>query len=134
MMPTRFWPGALIAISMWLTASAAQAHPHVWVTMMTELLYAPDGSAIAVRQAWTFDDMYSAFAATGLQAKTKGQFTREELAPLAQENVESLKDFDYFTSPRSMANGRRTLSILQSTTGLTMIPRKRCSRCTLRCH
>ena len=97
MMRTRFWPGALIAISMWLTASAAQAHPHVWVTMMTELLYAPDGSATAVRQAWTFDDMYSAFATTGIQARTKGQFTREELAPLAKENVESLKDFDYFT-------------------------------------
>jgi ABC-type uncharacterized transport system substrate-binding protein len=97
MMRTRFWPGALTAISMWLTASAAQAHPHVWVTMTTELLYAPDGSATAVRQAWTFDDMYSAFATTGLQAKTKGRFTREELAPLAQENVESLKDFDYFT-------------------------------------
>jgi ABC-type uncharacterized transport system substrate-binding protein len=96
-MRTRFWPGALAAIAMWLTASLAQAHPHVWVTMMTELLYAPDGSATAVRQAWTFDDMYSAFATTGIQAKTKGQFTREELAPLAQENVESLKDFDYFT-------------------------------------
>jgi ABC-type uncharacterized transport system substrate-binding protein len=96
-MRTRFWPGALAAIAMWLTASLAQAHPHVWVTMMTELLYAPDGSATAVRQAWTFDDMYSAFATTGIQAKTKGRFTREELAPLAQENVESLKDFDYFT-------------------------------------
>jgi ABC-type uncharacterized transport system substrate-binding protein len=96
-MRTRFWPGVLAAIAMWLTASVAQAHPHVWVTMMTELLYAPDGSATAVRQAWTFDDMYSAFATTGIQAKTKGQFTREELAPLAQENVESLKDFDYFT-------------------------------------
>jgi ABC-type uncharacterized transport system substrate-binding protein len=96
-MRTRFWPGVLAAIAMWLTASVAQAHPHVWVTMMTELLYVPDGSATAVRQAWTFDDMYSAFATTGIQAKTKGQFTREELAPLAQENVESLKDFDYFT-------------------------------------
>jgi ABC-type uncharacterized transport system substrate-binding protein len=96
-MSTRFWRGVLTAISMWLTASAAQAHPHVWVTMMTELLYAPDGSVTGVRQAWTFDDMYSAFATTGIRAKTKGQFTREELAPLARENVESLKDYDYFT-------------------------------------
>ena len=97
MMCTRFWPGALIAFSMWLTGSVAQAHPHVWVTMMTELLYAPDGSATAIRQAWTFDDMYSAFATTGIQAEIRGRFTREELAPLAQENVESLKDFGYFT-------------------------------------
>jgi ABC-type uncharacterized transport system substrate-binding protein len=96
-MRARFWMGVSVAGSMWLTAAAAHAHPHVWVTMSTELLYAPDGSANAVRQAWTFDDMFSAFATTGIQAKTKGQFTRQELAPLAQENVESLKDYDYFT-------------------------------------
>jgi ABC-type uncharacterized transport system substrate-binding protein len=97
MLRTRFWPGALTAVFMWFTATVAQAHPHVWVTMVTELLYAPDGLANAVRQAWTFDDMFSAFATTGIQARTKGQFAREELAPLAQENVESLKDYDYFT-------------------------------------
>ena len=97
MLRTQFWLGALTAVSMWLTATAAQAHPHVWVTMVTELLYAPDGSVNAIRQAWTFDDMFSAFATTGIQAKTEGHFTREELAPLAQENVESLKDYDYFT-------------------------------------
>ena len=41
-----------------------------------------------VRQAWTFDDMYSAFATHGLEQKTKGLFTCEELAPLAQVDVE----------------------------------------------
>jgi ABC-type uncharacterized transport system substrate-binding protein len=37
----------------------ARAHPHVWVTMTSELLYAPDGSVTGVRHAWTFDDMFS---------------------------------------------------------------------------
>jgi ABC-type uncharacterized transport system substrate-binding protein len=82
------------------SATVAQAHPHVWVTMRTEVLYAADGSATAVRHVWTFDDMYSAFATTGIKARTKGQFTRDELKPLAQLNVESLKDFDYFTYAR----------------------------------
>src|SRR5580692_11446000 len=80
-----------------LAATAAEAHPHVWVTMTTELIYAPDGSATGVRHAWTFDDMYSSFATQGIAAKTKGEFTREELQPLAQLNVESLKEYDYFT-------------------------------------
>ena len=102
----RLWPTKLAVLaclfvfavlSAALTATAAQAHPHVWVTMTTEVLYAPDGSATGLRQAWTFDDMFSAFATTGIHAKTKGQFTREELQPLAQVNVESLKDYDYFT-------------------------------------
>jgi ABC-type uncharacterized transport system substrate-binding protein len=74
----------------------ASAHPHVWATMTSELLFAPDGSVTGVRHAWTFDDMFSAFATQGLDAKTKGQFTREELAPLAKENVESLKEYAYF--------------------------------------
>lgn len=78
-------------------ATPAQAHPHVWVTMNTDVLYAPDGSVTGLRQAWAFDDMFSAYSTMGMPAKTKGEFTREELQPLAQVNVESLKDYAYFT-------------------------------------
>jgi ABC-type uncharacterized transport system substrate-binding protein len=78
-------------------AGGAEAHPHVWVTMTEELLYAPDGMVTGVRHAWTFDDMYSAFAIQGLESKTQGVFTREELKPLAKVNVESLKEYAYFT-------------------------------------
>jgi ABC-type uncharacterized transport system substrate-binding protein len=84
---------------------AAQAHPHVWVTMKSELVYAPDGSVTGVRHAWSFDDMFSAFATQGIETKQKGVFTREDLAPLAQVNVDSLKDFDYFTAAK--ANGKK---------------------------
>lgn len=73
------------------------AHPHVWVTMTEELLYTADGSVTGVRHAWAFDDMFSAFATQGLEQQTKGTFTREELAPLAKVNVESLKEYAYFT-------------------------------------
>jgi ABC-type uncharacterized transport system substrate-binding protein len=76
---------------------SAFAHPHVWVTMKSELVYAADGSLTGIRHHWTFDDMFSAFATEGLQGKVKGQFSREELAPLAQVNVESLKEYGYFT-------------------------------------
>jgi ABC-type uncharacterized transport system substrate-binding protein len=86
-------------------ARSAQAHPHVWVTMIEELLYAPDGSVTGVRHAWTFDDMFSAYATQGLDQRTKGEFTREELAPLAKVNVESLKEYAYFTYAR--VDGKR---------------------------
>ena len=86
-------------------AGKAQAHPHVWVTMKSELIYGADGSATGVRHAWTFDDMFSTFATQGLAAKEKGKFTREELAPLAEVNISSLKDFDYFTFART--NGKK---------------------------
>jgi ABC-type uncharacterized transport system substrate-binding protein len=80
-----------------LAAGAASAHPHVWVTMKSELVYAPDGSVTGIRHAWTFDDMFSVYATQGIEAKKRGEFTREELAPLAEVNVTSLKEYDFFT-------------------------------------
>lgn len=80
-----------------LTGTAANAHPHVWVTMKSEIVYDKDGAVTGVRHAWTFDDMFSAFATQGLESKQKGVFTREELAPLAEVNVTSLKEYDFFT-------------------------------------
>ncbi|MGE4167362.1 MAG: DUF1007 family protein, partial [Xanthobacteraceae bacterium] len=53
---------------------------------------------------WTFDDMFSAFAVQGLERKTKGDPTREELAPLAEVNVTSLKEFDYFSYVKADGN------------------------------
>src|SRR5215475_2067250 len=87
-----------------LVSGAASAHPHVWVTMHSELVYAPDGTITGVRHAWTFDDMFSVFATQGIESKKKGEFTREELAPLAEVNVTSLKEYDFFTYAK--ANGK----------------------------
>ena len=89
----------LAALLILAAGRLAQAHPHVWVTMQTELIYAPDGSITGIRHAWSFDDMFSTFATQGLESKEKGKFTREELAPLAKVNVESLKEFGYFKTP-----------------------------------
>ncbi len=80
-----------------LGVSAAQAHPHVWIVAKSELVYAPDGTITGVRHAWTFDDMFSTYALQGIETKTKGVYTREELKPLAQTNVESLKEYGFFT-------------------------------------
>jgi len=97
--------GWLLAAGLLLAASAASAHPHVWITATSELLYAEDGSITGVRHAWTFDDMFSAYAVQGLEAKKKGAYTREELGPLAQTNVESLKEYAYFTFAK--ADGKK---------------------------
>ncbi|MDF0519138.1 DUF1007 family protein [Bradyrhizobium yuanmingense] len=97
--------GCLLAAAMTLVSGAASAHPHVWITATSELLYAADGSITGVRHAWTFDDMFSAYAVQGLESKTKGAYTSEELKPLAQTNVESLKEYAYFTFAR--ADGKK---------------------------
>src|SRR5947208_3809372 len=94
----------LLAIAGAAPCAPARAHPHVWVTMRAEVVYGPDGSVTGVRHAWTFDDMFSVFATQGLESKKKGQFTREELQPLAQVNVNSLKESNFFTFAK--ANGK----------------------------
>jgi ABC-type uncharacterized transport system substrate-binding protein len=95
----------LVAATLALAADTADAHPHVWIVARSELLYAPDGSVTGVRHAWTFDDMFSTYALQGIEARTKGAYSREELAPLAQTNVESLKEFAYFTFAK--ADGKK---------------------------
>jgi ABC-type uncharacterized transport system substrate-binding protein len=87
----------VLAAAVLFGAAAAEAHPHVWIVAKSELIYAPDGTVTGVRHAWTFDDMFSTYALQGIETKTKGVYTREELAPLAQTNVESLKEYAYFT-------------------------------------
>ena len=69
------------------------------------MIYAPDGSITGVRHAWTFDDMFSTYVLQGIETKTKGVYSREELAPLAQTNVESLHEFGFFTFAK--ADGKK---------------------------
>ena len=94
-MRAAFFYLALVAACVCLTAGAAQAHPHVWVTMTEELLYAPDGSVTGVRHAWTFDDMFSAFATQGIEQR-----------PRARSRARSSR-----RSPRSMSNRSRNMPI-----------------------
>jgi ABC-type uncharacterized transport system substrate-binding protein len=84
-----------------LAATDACAHPHVWVTIHSALLYRDDGAILGIRHDWTFDDMFSAFALQGMPHKKKDVYTREELAPLAEVNVTSLKEYGYFTRARA---------------------------------
>jgi len=90
----------LAALALILTATVAEAHPHVWITGREIVLFDDEGRIKAVRHSWVFDEMYSAFATQGLG--TDGQLpTKEDLAPLAKTNVESLADFEYFTHAKS---------------------------------
>ena len=95
----------VLAVTVVLGTAAAEAHPHVWITAKSEVIYAPDGTITGVRHAWTFDDMFSTYALQGIETKQKGVYTREDLTPLAQTNVESLKEYAYFTFAR--ADGKK---------------------------
>ena len=88
------WAGTLgVAL---LPALPASAHPHVFVTATSEVVFGPNGMVTAIRHAWRFDDMYSSFVTQGL-GPAGAVLTREQMAPLAKTNVESLAEFGFFT-------------------------------------
>lgn len=86
-----------VALAVLLVAPPAQAHPHVWVTVETKVLFNDTGAISGFRHEWVFDEYYTAFALQGMDANGDGEYSAAELEPLARINVESLSEFDYFT-------------------------------------
>jgi ABC-type uncharacterized transport system substrate-binding protein len=103
-----------LACCLWPIVPPALAHPHVWVTMKEEVIFTPDGTLVGIRHAWTFDEMFSAYATQGIGAKTKGQFTRDELQPLAKLNVDSLKEDGYYTN--TWTDGQKLTDVFETPT------------------
>lgn len=101
-MLTGFPLRSLLAVLALIAATAAAAaHPHVWVTARSEVVFAADGTIVAVRHAWTFDEMFSAYATQGLETGPDGKISPKALAELAEVNVTSLKEFEYFSVGKS---------------------------------
>jgi ABC-type uncharacterized transport system substrate-binding protein len=99
-MPTRSASllGAIAAFTLWCAVtSPLAAHPHVWITVQTTLLYA-NGAFSGLRHKWSFDQYYTAMAIEGLDKNKDGKYDREELAELAKVNIDGLKEFGYFTT------------------------------------
>lgn len=73
----------------------ADAHPHAWIDLRSGLVFDEDGRIEAIEQEWFFDYFYSAVIEEELVLD--GRPIDEVLDELAQINLSSLKDFNYFT-------------------------------------
>jgi ABC-type uncharacterized transport system substrate-binding protein len=89
--------GAGLVFAAFIGAAPAFAHPHVWVTVRSQIAFTPDGKVAAIVHDWTFDEMYSSFAVQGL-AKPGELAKKADFAPLAKENAGGLADIGYFTT------------------------------------
>lgn len=97
MKKTTYLPFLLAAVLLLGSARPGAAHPHVLVDGRAEVIFDSQKNITAVRNTWTFDEAYSAFATLGLDADGDGALSQSELLPLAKVNVESLHEFAYFT-------------------------------------
>lgn len=90
---------AAVLLALLGSAGTATAHPHVYVTVESTVLY-DKNTVTGLRQRWYFDEFYTAMAVEGLDSNGDGVFDRKELAELAKVNVEGLGQMDYFTFAR----------------------------------
>jgi ABC-type uncharacterized transport system substrate-binding protein len=86
-----------LAVSLLGLARRAEAHPHVFIDARAELVFDDKAQLTAIRHVWRFDEAFSAFATQGMATNDDGLITRETLQPLAKVNIDSLKDYDYFS-------------------------------------
>ena len=100
----RIFATAATAVAILLPATAASAHPHVWIAMRSDVVFNERAEITGIAIEWTFDDGYAQMALDGLDTNGDGVYSQDELDPLTQENLKSLKDYNYFVVPR--VNGK----------------------------
>jgi ABC-type uncharacterized transport system substrate-binding protein len=78
----------------------AKAHPHLFATVQSTLMTAPDGKISGLRIRWNFDETYTQFSLEGLDLNQNGTYESEEIKPLTDENIKSLLESKYFTAAK----------------------------------
>ena len=100
----RIYVTAALVTAAWAAATPASAHPHVWITMRSDVVFNDKGEVSGIAVEWAFDDGYAQVALDGLDTNGDGVYSQSELEPLTLENLKSLKDYNYFVVPR--VNGK----------------------------
>ena len=73
------------------------AHPHIFVDARAAIRFNDAGEVVSVHNSWTFDEAYSAWSIQGLDTNNDGTVSREELQPLADDNMDGLAEYEYYT-------------------------------------
>ena len=76
---------------------AAWAHPHIFIDAKAAITFNDAGQVVAIHNSWVFDEAYSAWSIQGLDTNNDGKLTRAELQPLADDNMDGLADYEYYT-------------------------------------
>ncbi len=88
---------ALVAALITLSPVAAWAHPHIFIDAKATITFNDAGQVVSIHNDWKFDAAYSAWSIQGLDTNNDGKVTREELQPLADDNMNGLADYEYYT-------------------------------------
>lgn len=87
---------SLVVFLLLAGASSAGAHPHVWIDAVVTFAF-KDGRIVAIRQEWTFDEVFGDSIIGQFDANKDKKFDARELAALEQGAFANLREFDYFS-------------------------------------
>ena len=87
--------GACIATM--LAAGPALAHPHIFVDAELEVIADNSGNVAKLRNAWTFDEVFSSSVILDFDTNQDLKLDASELQKLATTIYGSLADYGYFT-------------------------------------
>lgn len=108
---------ALVAALLVLQTGQAAAHPHAAIDLRSALVFDDRGRIAALRIDWTFDEFYTAFAVNTLRKGDEAAF-RKSLDGLAQRNLTSLAEYDYFVDLRADGARQKFGTVKEYETGM----------------
>jgi len=80
-----------------LCATPAAAHPHIFIDAKVKIVFNDAGEVTGIINSWTFDEAFSAWQTTDLDVNQDGITSTEEMAELAQENIQGLAEYRFYT-------------------------------------
>lgn len=86
----------LLAVLLASWASAAQAHPHVWIDGNVTFVF-DQKMLTGVRLEWTFDDIFSTLVIREHDKNRNKKFEDAEIESVRKEAFVATKEYSYFT-------------------------------------
>ena len=84
-----------LGLGMSVLPQHADAHPHVWIDLKSQLEFDEDGRVTGLQINWTFDKFYTAFVITEFGGPEA--MDQETLTGIGRENLANLQAYGYFT-------------------------------------
>lgn len=75
----------------------AAAHPHIFIDAKLTVVFDDTGAVSMLKNTWTFDQAFSAWAVQGLDTNKDGITSSQEMQDLADDNVNGLADYSFYT-------------------------------------
>ncbi len=82
----------LVSFVFFTTVQTVNAHPHVWIDGHLTFLFNSQGQVTALRHAWKFDELFSAFSLQGITREKNGVVPAAELKTLTDQWMLNLAD------------------------------------------